>query len=92
VGWAVGVDFGFLGPGLTSPLPVTDPAQEIVHVTYGAIRGELRWNLVDHGRRGGLAATLGAGFELRGWDQQDRDLDRDLLTRIFGRLGFDLVL
>ena len=92
IGWTVGLDLGFLGSGLTSPVPLVDPADEDANFSYGAVRGELRWNLSDGGHRGGLAATLGAGFELRGWDYHGRKVDRDLLTRIFGRVGFDLVL
>lgn len=92
LGWIVGLDLGFLGSGVSSPVPLADPGDDEAEFSYGAVRAELRWNLVDGGARGGLAATFGAGFELRGWDLRGQDIDRDLLTRIFGRVGFDLAL
>jgi len=91
LGWALGADLGVMGRDLVSPLPVTAGAGNDTVIRYGAIRGELRLNLAAGRGRGGLAATVGAGFELRGWDLSHRDLDRDLLTRVFGRVGFDLV-
>ena len=92
IGWTVGFDVGFLGSGLSGPVLLTDPADEESRFQYGAARFEIRWNLADRGNRGGLAASFGAGFEYRDWEYRGTDVDRDILTRFFGRVGFDLVL
>ena len=92
IGWAVGFDLGFLGSGLSGPVRLTHPEDEEARFQYGAARCEFRWNLEEGGSRGGLAATFGASFEYRDWEYNGTDVDRDILTRIFGRVGFDLAL
>ena len=90
IGWGMSVDAGLLGTGLTSP--GSDNLDEENSPNYSAFRGEIRWNLGRDDGRGGLAASLGAVFEWRSWYRGRSPVDRDLLTQIFGRVGFDLPL
>jgi len=90
VGWGVSLDAGLLGTGMSTP-ESNVPAEDS-NPTYSAVRAEIRWNFGSDDGRNGLAASLGAVFEWRSWQNNGNPIDRDLLTRIFGRVGFDLVL
>ncbi len=88
IGWGLSLDLGLLGTGLT----IAEDRDEDSKPTYSAFTGELRWNFGYGVGRSGLAATVGTSLQWRGWKQDGQDLDRDFLVRVFGRVGFDLVL
>lgn len=88
VGWGLSLDLGLFGTGLERP----EVIDEQYEPTYSALRAEIRWNLGHDDGRSGLAASLGAAIDVRQWKQGGYPLDRDLLTKVFARLGFDLAL